>query len=167
MRLPDPLKLKAHDAEDLAVVAAVAQDALVPVREMAYQPADRRFVLVLNRFGWDRANKDDLLADRDASDRLASGRDAPFWDTADQAPYERTLAGLTFEMVDAVQTRGIDLRHRDRILELLTVRAEPGAVLLVFSGDATIRLDVAEISCYLEDFGASWPTRVLPRHTED
>ena len=50
-----PLKLYAKDEEDLAVIAAVAQDALVPIGEMAFLPAEKRFVLALNRFRWDRS----------------------------------------------------------------------------------------------------------------
>src|SRR5207244_12488326 len=45
-----PLKLRAEDEEDLAVVSAILQDALVPIGEMAYLPEEQRFVLVANRF---------------------------------------------------------------------------------------------------------------------
>ena len=47
------LKLRAEDAEDLAVISAILQDALVPVGEMAYLPEEQRFVLVANRFRWE------------------------------------------------------------------------------------------------------------------
>jgi len=45
-----PLKIIARDAEDLAVVAACLQDALIPLNEMRYLPQERRFILVANRF---------------------------------------------------------------------------------------------------------------------
>jgi len=48
------LKLRAEDDEDLAVVSAFLQDALLPVAEMVYLPAEQRFVLVANRFMWER-----------------------------------------------------------------------------------------------------------------
>ena len=47
------LKLRAEDAEDLAVISACLQDALVPVRDLAYVPEDRTFLLVANRFRWE------------------------------------------------------------------------------------------------------------------
>jgi hypothetical protein len=50
-----PLKLSAADAEDLQVIAAICQDALVPVGEMAFLQDEKRFVLALNRFRWDQA----------------------------------------------------------------------------------------------------------------
>ena len=51
--MADPLKLRAEDEEDLAVVSTILQDALVPVAEMAYLPEEKRFVLVANRFKWE------------------------------------------------------------------------------------------------------------------
>ena len=50
-----PLKIIARDAEDLAVVSACLQDALIPLNEMRYLPQERRFIMVANRFPWERA----------------------------------------------------------------------------------------------------------------
>lgn len=157
-----PLKLCARDREDLAVIAAVAQDALVPIGEMAFLPEERRFVLALNRFRWDRS---DEKAGETADS--ASAGDAAFFDPDQRRHgFERVMSGLRFESVTAVRTKGIDLRNRDRILELLTIHAEAGAILLVFSGTAIIRLETDELHCYLEDFGEAWPTRSVPRHSD-
>ena len=48
--MTDKLRLKAGDAEDLAVIAACLQDARIPLREMAYLPGEKRFVAVFVRF---------------------------------------------------------------------------------------------------------------------
>ena len=51
---PDsPLRLRAEDADDLAVISAVAQDALISVKDLTYDRAERRFTLVVNRFRWE------------------------------------------------------------------------------------------------------------------
>src|SRR5260370_7067427 len=47
------LKLRAEDAEDLAVISACLQDALVAVRDLAYAPQERSFLFVANRFRWE------------------------------------------------------------------------------------------------------------------
>ena len=47
------LKLRAEDADDLAVLSACLQDALVPVRDLAYVPDQKIFVFVANRFRWE------------------------------------------------------------------------------------------------------------------
>lgn len=166
MTSEQPLKLWAKDVEDLAIIAAVAQDALVPIGEMAFLPADKRFVLALNRFRWDMSGN---IGAQAAEGGPATGQtgDAAFFDPDQRRRgFERVMSGLRFESVTAVRTKGIDLRNRDRILELLTIHAEPGAILLVFSGTAIIRLETDELRCYLEDFGEAWPTRSVPRHPE-
>ena len=43
-QMKDCLRLKAVDAEDLSVIAACLQDALIPLREMVYLPDEHRFL---------------------------------------------------------------------------------------------------------------------------
>lgn len=163
-----PLKLGAADAEDLRVIAAICQDALVPLSEMTYLADEKRFVLALNRFRWDRTPENGDSAAASDSARPQVDRDAPFSDKDDAGPvYERVLCGLTFENVSAVRTRSIDLRKRQEILALLTMHSEPGTVLLLFAGGGAIKLEVGELRCFLEDFGPSWPTRRRPSHPDD
>jgi Protein of unknown function (DUF2948) len=162
------LRLSARDADDLAVIASCVQDALVPVVDMGFLPEEKRFVLALNRFRWDRMDAGTLAEAQVNRPALTHSGDAPFLEEGDKGPaFERVMSGLRFESVTAVRTKGIDLRNRERILELLTVHAEPGVILLVFSGSAIIRLEVEELRCYLEDFGDAWPTRWRPQHPDD
>ena len=65
-----------------------------------------------------------------------------------------------------VHFRGVDLRRKDQLLNLLTLEADPGAVTLLFSGGGEIRLEVSGIRCHLEDLGEPWPTRWRPDHAE-
>jgi Protein of unknown function (DUF2948) len=162
------LKLSAGDADDLAVVAACTQDALAPIGEMVYLAVERRFVLALNRFRWDKLDAVALASLGGDRPPQRERGDATFLEAGNQGPpYERVHSGLRFENVTAVRTRNIDLRNRERILALLTIQAEPGAVSLVFGGDAVIRLEVTELRCYLEDFSDAWPTRWRPHHPDD
>ena len=50
MAASEPLKLRARDLEDMAVIASVLQDALVPLRDVAFLKREKRFVMVVNRF---------------------------------------------------------------------------------------------------------------------
>ena len=52
------LKLLAFDADDLAVISANLQDALLRVGDLAWLPAEQRFVAVSNRFDWVEALKE-------------------------------------------------------------------------------------------------------------
>jgi len=83
------------------------------------------------------------------------------------AAYERTLCGITFSEVAAVSYNGFRRTEDSRILSLLAIRPEDGAVHLEFSGGATIRLEVARILCLATDLGEPWPTQWQPRHDAD
>ena len=48
----DELKLVALDRDDIEVVSAHVQDALVRVADIFWQPREHRFVMALNRFDW-------------------------------------------------------------------------------------------------------------------
>ncbi|MGF1609326.1 MAG: DUF2948 family protein [Kiloniellales bacterium] len=167
-----PLKLRATDADDMRVIAAVLQDALVPLSDVVYQPRERRFVMVANRFCWESegvepANLAEPLSGPDGDDG-----DAAFHEGFQGGPlFERVNCGLRVEQVKAVRQRGIDPKDRDQILNLLTIDVVPpepqGAITFVFSGGGAIRLEVAAIACHLEDIGEPWPTVWRPKHALD
>ena len=163
---PGPLRLRAHDADDLQTVAACLQDALVPLAEVAFLKAEQRFVMVANRFRWERApaNAGPAAAAKPRADaRFAEGDEA-----AGGGPrYERVNCGICFDRVRAVRYKGLDARRKSQILNLLTLQSRPDAVTLVFAGDAAIRLEVGAIRCHLEDLGEPWPTRWRPSHPVD
>lgn len=141
------LKLRATDAEDLAVLSACLQDAILPIGDMQFDPEARRFVMVANRFRWESP--------------------AP-----DAEAFERIHAGVIVEQVEAVKLRHIDRADRGLMLSVLAVdlrqREDGGlSILLVCAGDRDIRLDVSAILLQLEDYGEAWPTQRRPRHPVD
>ena len=52
------VRLRALDAEDLQVVSALVQDAVVPGSEMRCDRKGRRFAALLNRFRWESAGRE-------------------------------------------------------------------------------------------------------------
>lgn len=149
-----PLKLIARDGEDLQVVAGFLQDAIVPVGEMCFLPAEKRFAMIVNRFRWEAA---------EPPPPEAAGGDAAFADGV----YERTHCALCFDGISAARLRGFDLRDRARMLCLLTIAEEGGAILLHFSGGACIRLEGAGWRLRVSDMGEPWPTTLKPEHPFD
>ena len=144
-----PLRLRAEDAEDLAVISACLQDALVAVGDLAYDPGARVFVLVANRFRWE-----------------------DFYPRAGKAgPFERTLCAVTFDNVTAVAYRGFRRGEADRFLCLLALGLAPDAgpglaVDLDFAGHARIRLTASALRVRARDFGDPWPTSWRPGHEQ-
>jgi hypothetical protein len=168
-----PLKLRAHDAEDLGALAACLQDALVPLTDVVYLKAEKRFVMVANRFMWERGALEAPTPEPVGAGAAASaeqsaegGADARFEEAEPGPLFYRVNCAVYFDWVRNVRFRDLEPHQRDQILSLLTVKAEPGAILLVFAGGGAIRLDVRDIRCHLEDLGEPWPTRWRPRHAE-
>ena len=159
---PTPLKLRAIDADDVAVLAACLQDALVPATDMRYLAAEKRFVLVANRFCWEKLPATSLDP--------AAGQD-------EKGPFERVHCGLTIEHVTRVATRGFnptDPTDADRLFEVLTLLAEDdgqgsAALVVVFAGHAAVRLEVERIEILAQDVGEPWPTlgRPIPPYAAD
>lgn len=136
-----PLRLLAFDAEDLAVVSAHVQDAVLKASDMAYLARERRFALVCNRFDWA---------------------------AADAGACQRRRTGLRFERVMGVSARGVP-RGGDAALELLAISfapaAEPGGTIeLVFAGGAGLRLTVECIEVALDDLSPAWQAATVPGH---
>ena len=48
----EKLKLRCEDEEDVVVLSSLLQDALVPMAELAWLPAEKCFVFVASRFIW-------------------------------------------------------------------------------------------------------------------
>lgn len=142
-----PLRLMAETAEDVAVMAAVLQDAVGVVGDAAFLPRRRRFVALLNRFRWE---------DRAAAER--QGR-----------PYERVRAVLSVENVAAARARGVDVSDRKAVYSLLDLAFEPGedgagVLRLRLAGGGDIALTVEAVDLTLVDVARPHVARGLPDH---
>lgn len=146
------LKLIALDSDDLNVISAHLQDAVLRVGDMAFLPRERRFAVVVNRFDWETA-----------AGKVKSGA---------KDSLERRRSGLRFERVLGAKVHDIDLKDSSAALALLAIvfepSAEPGSaagdVTLTFSGGAAIRLAVECVEAEMKDLGAVWKARRAPSH---
>lgn len=137
------LKLLALDSEDLDVISATTQDAIVRVGDMGYAKADRRFALLMNRYAWE--------------------------DGGNAKAGVRKRAALHFDRVTGVKVAGIDTNSVEGALELLTIRfteseAPSGWVDLAFAGGGTVRLEVEVLEARLQDLGSAWAAKAKPEH---
>jgi hypothetical protein len=134
------VKLTALDAEDLEVISAHMQDAVIRTEDIKFLKRFGKFVLIANRFTWEQSGQ-----------------------------RERRRTGLHFERVRAVKSRRIKLGEPGLILSLLAIRFEPGdapsgTIVLDFSGGGAIQLDTECIEARLEDLGPAWDTPRTPSH---
>ena len=145
----DLLKLVALDRDDVEVVSAHLQDAILKVADIHWRPAENRVVVCVNRFDWEAANS-----------------------TAHE--FRRRRAALRFDRVSACKCRDLSAVQKDQVLNLLAVSFEPkgqddpaGVVTLMFSGGGMLRLDVECLEVELADLGPSWGTGCCPEHVLD
>ncbi len=143
----DPLKFIVLDEEDLEVVSAHVQDAVVKVADVIWRPRENRLVIGLNRFDWESAQ--DLHPD-----------------------YRRRRSALRFERVLACKCRDVNPAGKDAVLNLLAVEfdetdAPAGVVTLTFSGGAALKLDVECLEAELADLGPVWSAGHCPNHPAD
>ena len=138
--MPD-LKLLALDSEDLEVISATTQDAVVRVGDMGFAKGDSRFALLMNRYAWEEPGKKG----------------------------QRRRAALHFDRVTDARVTGIDTTAIEGVLELLAIRftqteAPAGTIDLDFAGGGTVRLTVECLEARLQDLGAAWVAKQTPEH---
>jgi hypothetical protein len=137
----EPLKLIALDADDLSVISAHLQDAVLKRGDIVWLPGEKRFALALRRFDWEGAA---------------------------QGQKRRRLSALHFERVTAARSTKV---AGDAVLSLLAVTFtqsdDPaGQVTLHFSDGAAIRLDVECIEAQMKDLGPMWEAVATPAHPD-
>lgn len=142
MSTPELLKLVALDDEDLTVLSAHLQDAVLRVGDILWRPSEKRVVLMMRRFDWEGA---------------AEGEK------------RRRLTGLHFARVTAMKALGVRPQDKELAMNLLAITFEPkdepaGEVLLTFSGGAALKLSVECIEAQLKDMGGMWETASTPTH---
>ena len=144
MKEVDPLKLRASDQEDLAVISAILQDSVIAMDEMTFLKEECRFAFVANRFRWEDASRDKPLE----GDII----------------YERVNCGICFDTVTAVRHNGLNQAKKAQIISLLSIVAEEEFIDLTFSAGITVRLQVEKILCHMQDLDEPWPTQRRPSH---
>ena len=138
-----PLRLIAQEADDLAPLAALLQDGVLRVGDMAYDKAGRHFTLRLNRFCHE------------------SGGTVPL----------RAPSVLRISCVTRVQMRHLDPAKAQQVLSLLDIETEtldaPAcALILRFAGDAApdVRVEAECIDVLLMDLAVPRRAKTTPNH---
>jgi len=144
----DELKLVALDHDDIEVVSAHLQDALVRIADIFWKPRDHRFVMALDRFDW-----------TSVSDTKTQGGPG----------YRRCRTALRFERVLSCKCRNVDPADKNARLNLLDVEfieqdAPCGMVTMTFSGGGVIRLEVECLEAELTDLGEVFVADICPNH---
>jgi hypothetical protein len=144
---PEPLKLLALDQDDLKILSAHLQDAVLRVADMVYVPAEQRFAAVVSRFDWLAAEQENV----------------------ENANLRRCQCALRFDRVQRAQVHKLHPGDGREVAELLAMtyeEADPpgGYITLFFAGGGAVRLKVECIEAELCDLGIAWRTAIKPHH---
>lgn len=139
------LRLRAMDADDLLVVSALVQDAVVSVRDISWMRRHRRLAVLVNRFRWEG--------------RLRTP--------------ERVRSMLVAENVTAVRSQGVNPRDGDMVLSILSLAWEPGEdgtgrIVVTLAGDGVIVLEAEALDVLLQDVTRPYlaPSGRAPHHPD-
>ena len=148
----EPIRLEAQGAEDLQVISTLTQDAVAQTSDMSWLKRRRRFMMLLNRFRWE---------DHDRATQ--SGR-----------PFERVQSLLVIDNVLTIKSADIDPADKDLVLNIIGLAFEPGEdcagrLVVTFSGDGALALDVEALDVKLKDVSRPYQARAqsAPAHDLD
>ena len=139
------LKLLATSDEDLRIVAAHLQDAIVLTKDIASLKKNRIFLIQLNRFMWEDFEKGILRKNK------------------------RIRTVLKFDNVIGVLSKNINTIENKSFLDFLTIESnllpdKSYEIKLIFSGDAVIKIKAEVIDVALDDQGSPWESKNQPKH---
>ena len=139
------LKLLATSDEDLRVIAAHLQDAIVSVQDIANLKKNRIFLIQLNRFMWEDVEKGVFRKNK------------------------RIRTVLKFDNVISVLSKNINIKNNKNFLDFLTIESnllpdKSYEIKLIFSGDSVIKINAEVIDVTLDDQGSPWESKNQPKH---
>ncbi|MFI8682068.1 DUF2948 family protein [Brevundimonas diminuta] len=134
-----PLRLLAEDADDLQIISAALQDAIMRPVDIRWEKEARRLTVVLSRFCWECGGTRVMAA-------------MQFGDV--QAVKSRRLPRLPEAALELLA------------LDFLPTEAPGGQVMMMFAGGGDLRIDVECLDAVLTDLSERWPARVAPTHLD-
>ena len=142
---PKNLKLIATSEEDLRVISAHLQDAIVSPIEIANLKKNRILLIQLNRFMWEDVEKGVFRKNK------------------------RIRTMLKFENVTSVLSKNINQKNNKRFLDFLAIESflmpdKSYEINLIFSGDAILKIKTEVLEVTLDDQGSPWESKAKPKH---
>lgn len=136
----EPLRLLAEDADDLQIISAALQDAILRPVDIVWERSARTLTIAFSRFCWECGGTRVMSAMQFGDVTAVKSRRLP---RNPDASLE--LLALDFEPLEA----------------------PGGRVILMFAGGGDLRVDVECLDAVVTDISERWPARVAPTHLGD
>ena len=139
------LKLIGKNQEDLKVISAHSQDSIVAVKDMIFLEKNRIFLMMVNRFMWEDIEKGIYRNNK------------------------RIRCAIKFEGILKVKSKKINQKNRNKRLECLAIKcneilSKNYEIIFFFAGGSIITLISESIEVVMNDLGASWNVKYIPKH---
>ena len=132
-----PVKILASSEEELGILSACLQDALISLNNASFDIKNKKFFFLANRYQWEKSTSKKGL---------------------------RTLTVVAFENIEKVETANINFKEKPaQNLSLLNIEQDKNHLLLNFAGGIKIRLHTNQLKIKLRDEGVPWPAKA-PKH---
>ena len=139
------LKLMGKNQEDFKVISAYSQDSIVAVKDMIFLEKNKIFVMLVNRFMWENIEKETYKQNK------------------------RIRCAIKFEGILKVKSKKINQKNRNKRLECLAIKCNEilnknYKINFFFAGGGMITLISESIDATMNDLGASWNVKHIPKH---
>ena len=139
------LKLICRNQEDIKVISAYSQDSIVAVRDITFLEKNRIFIMIINRFMWERIER------------------------KINTQSQRIRCALKFEGILKVQSKKINQKNKNKSLECLAIKCNQfidknNEIDFLFSGGSAITLISESIEAVMHDIGKPWNVKYTPNH---
>ena len=139
------LKLLGKNKEDLKIISAHLQDSIVTVKDIVFLQQNRTFIMIVNRFMWEDVERGVFRANK------------------------RIRCAVKFEEVVKVESKNINQKNKNRILECLAIECKSNLknnfeIKVFFSGDSAITIVSETIEVIMHDLGKPWKVKHMPIH---
>ena len=139
------LKLIARTDEDLRIISAHLQDAIISTKDSANLKKNKIFFFFFNRCMWEDVEKGVFRNNK------------------------RIRSILKFDNVIEVNSKNISQKSKDKFLDFLAIESNQMPdnnyeMKLIFSGDSVIKVVAEVIEVALDDQGEPWDTKNKPKH---
>ena len=139
------LRLLGKNHEDLKVISAYLQDSILIVNDIVYLKQNRTFVMIVNRFMWEDAEKGIFRQNK------------------------RIRCAVRFEEVIKVEAKNINQKNKNKPLECLAIKCssifdEIYKINIFFAGNSIITIISEVIEVVLHDLGKPWNVKHIPIH---
>ena len=139
------LKLIGKNIEDLQVISAYCQDSVVKLKDIVFLKKNRTFVMMLNRFMWEDAEKGAFRQNK------------------------RIRCAIKFDEVLEVKSKKINQKNKNRLLECLAIKCNETVnnnyeIIFFFAGGSIITLISEFIEVIMHDLGETWSVKYFPKH---